>query len=171
MQTRSKRTFPTKAKEQKSRFTPLGIIAAFLGVTEVAMGYTITNTTGQVQLLLTYFAIGFPPVIFVGFFVLSYFKPEALLAQPDFATATEATEYLIALRGFVQKAEVEATNIFASAEEMKALAAQTKISLDTTEDLRVKLTEQVKQLEDIALVAQNAQTGANLYMARNHGGL
>lgn len=148
MQTLPKKKMPTKGKETPSRFTPLGIIATFLGVTEVAMGYPLTHTSGQVQLLLTYFATCFPLVVFAGFFTLSYFKPEALLAQPDFASAAEATEYLNALRGIVKKAETDATSIYASAEELRLLASQTKVSYEAVEDLRAQLRQQIETLQD-----------------------
>ncbi len=71
-----------------------------------------------------------------------------LLTQPTFKNAAEGAEYIAALRGIVTKAESDANSIYASAEEMKLLASQTKISYEAIQGLETKLQEDVTMLED-----------------------
>lgn len=90
----------------------------------------------------------FTTLIAFGFFFLMWKKPEVLLTQPTFKNAAEGAEYIAALRGIVNKAETDANSIYASAEEMKLLASQTKVSYEALEDLRAQLRQEVATLQD-----------------------
>lgn len=142
-----KRKAPPAAKPERKVFSPLSIISLFVGLTEIAMGYPLTHTTGTVQLILTWFVVLFPTAVAAGFFFLSYKKPEALFAQPEFKTVEEATAYLLAMRGIANEVKSDVESIYASAEEVKLIAAQTKISYEATQDLGKQLQEQTEQLQ------------------------
>jgi uncharacterized protein YfaS (alpha-2-macroglobulin family) len=70
-----------------------------------------------------------------------------LLTQPDFKSAAEGIDYIAALRGIVKQAESDASSIYASAEEMKLIAVQTKISYEAIEGLKVQFEEEVRNLQ------------------------
>jgi len=150
-----------KSPSTNTLWTPLKLISAFVGLIDTVLTVGITHTAGGIQIALTAFVIGFTTLVAFGFFFLLWHKPEVLLTQPTFKSAAEGAEYIAALRGIVKKAETDATSIYASAEELRQLAAQTKISFDATEDLRLKFAEEVERLNLTAEVANSAIHLAN----------
>jgi uncharacterized membrane protein YkgB len=137
------------AEDQKSNssWTPLKLISAFIGVIETVMGVGVIQTTGGIQIALTTFFIVFTSLVAGVFFFLLWRKPEVLLTQPDFKSAAEGIDYIAALRGIVKQAESDASSIYASAEEMKLIAAQTKVSYEAIEGLKVQFEEEVRNLQ------------------------
>jgi hypothetical protein len=137
-----------KSTSTNTLWTPLKLISAFVGVIDTVITVGITQTAGGVQIALTAFVVGFTSLVAFGFFFLLWHKPEVLLTQPTFKSAAEGAEYIAALRGIVTKAESDANSIYASAEEMKLLASQTKVSYEAIEGLETKLQTNVKMLEE-----------------------
>jgi len=73
------------------RMTPLHVIALLLGVAEVAMTFAATQTTGDVQVGFTVFAIGFPILTAVGFFLMLWNRPQNLYPPSEYGTTDVAT--------------------------------------------------------------------------------
>lgn len=65
---------------------PLWIISLFFSFTEIALGVVAFKTTGNVQVALTCFVVGFPLLIAAGFFALLWYRPEHLYAPKDFGS-------------------------------------------------------------------------------------
>lgn len=58
-----------------TRITPLWIVAAFVTLTEVVLGYAVTQTQDGVQVALTAFVISFAVVVFGAFIVVLWNRP------------------------------------------------------------------------------------------------
>lgn len=64
----------TKAKPP-TKMTPLWVISLFVSLTEVVLGISVTQTTGNIQIALVCFVIIFPVLVACVFFILLWFKP------------------------------------------------------------------------------------------------
>lgn len=78
--------------------TPLAIISAFVTLVEITLTTGIVNTEGSVQLILTWFAVLFPVLIAIGFFLLLWFKPYHLYAPTEYSQSGSAREFVDAIR-------------------------------------------------------------------------
>jgi len=145
----------------ESSWTPLKMISAFVGVIDTVIGATITQTSGDVQLVLTVFIVSFTILVAFGFFFMLWHKPEVLLTQPHFKSAAEGAEYIAALRGKVVQATelqarlVEKTNeiqaqMTVTMGELQALSLQTKESWAELEALQERVEEESKHLGDLS---------------------
>jgi len=59
----------------KGKITPLGIIAGFLTIVEIVAGTVLTKVEGNIQLMLTWFVLIFPILVFIGFFAILWNRP------------------------------------------------------------------------------------------------
>lgn len=66
---------------------PLSIIALFLLLLEFALAKTMTNTiiSDNQRLIFTWFCVSFPIIVFVGFALIVWFKPENLYGPKDYS--------------------------------------------------------------------------------------
>jgi hypothetical protein len=64
-----------KQANSTKKLTPLGIVAAFVTLTELALGTAVTQTTGTVQVILTLFVVLFPVLTLTAFFVTLWHRP------------------------------------------------------------------------------------------------
>ncbi|MES2899524.1 MAG: hypothetical protein V4723_07335 [Pseudomonadota bacterium] len=132
--------------------TPLGVILSFVGVCEAIGGATLSTSSwvaqnGTVQIILAAFMAVFPLTVACGFFAVIWFRPTHLLTQPNFASAAEGVMYIEALKGSAKRAIELETEMVATAEQMKAMSAHTKIAFDGMVDLQTQLNEQAKALD------------------------
>lgn len=95
---------------QKALATPLGIIAGFLAITEIALTVTIVNTDGQAQILLTWFTILLTTAMVLGFFLILWNRPLHFYSPQDYGVATDIRSYAMALRGRVDVSGVDTMN-------------------------------------------------------------
>lgn len=82
----------------KLLMTPLVIISAFVSLVEITLTVGIVQTSGSVQLILTWFAVLFPVLIAIGFFVLLWSKPYHLYAPTEYSQSGSASEFISAIR-------------------------------------------------------------------------
>ncbi len=57
-----------------TQFTPLGIVAAFVGLTEVVVGVALTQVSGGIQVILTVFVMLFPLLVAIAFFLILWYR-------------------------------------------------------------------------------------------------
>ena len=74
---------------------PLTAVCVFAGIAEVALAVTLPRLKGDIQLIFAYFAIGFPILLLVLFFVTLNFNRKALYAPSDFSDETNFIKLLI----------------------------------------------------------------------------
>ena len=79
--------------------TPLGIIAAFLGVTEVFAVSVLPFLANAVQMTLVWFVIIFPVLVACGFFTILWSRPENFYAPSEYGEK-DPGEYIKAIREF-----------------------------------------------------------------------
>ncbi len=74
----------SKLPEPPKAINPLWIIFMFFSFTEIVLGAAIFYTIGGIQIALTIFAIVFPLLVAIGFFILLWSRPEHLYAPKDY---------------------------------------------------------------------------------------
>lgn len=75
----------TKISTPKT-LNPLWIISIFLSLTEISLAYAVFNTSGTIQTIVLSFALVFPILVAIIFFIFLWFKPQNLYAPKDFQT-------------------------------------------------------------------------------------
>jgi hypothetical protein len=101
--------------------TPLMLISIFLSLTEVVLGFGVTQTTGNVQIALVSFTILFPVAIATVFFFVLWHKPFVLYAPFEYASAKDADEFIKALS---KNAKDKVDEISKIAKELESLRSQ-----------------------------------------------
>lgn len=82
----------------KRQMTPLVLIAAFLSLTEVVAVYTLLNTQGNIQFILTVFIVSFPVLVAIAFFYLLAFRNHVLFAPQEYPANGGVTTFVQAMR-------------------------------------------------------------------------
>lgn len=83
---------------RKSGVTPLGIIAAFVTLSETIGGLAATLTTGSIQVAFTSFAVGFPLLVGIAFFAILWRRSYVLYPPQDFGPEVDVKDYVDAMR-------------------------------------------------------------------------
>ncbi|MEQ1862786.1 MAG: hypothetical protein ABMA13_22930 [Chthoniobacteraceae bacterium] len=74
---------PTQLRKTPT-ITPLWIIAGFLSLTEVTLGYATTQVTGAVQWALAIFVMTFAILVLIAFFVILWNRPWVFYAPSEY---------------------------------------------------------------------------------------
>jgi hypothetical protein len=64
------------------------MFALFIFLTETVLGYAAIQTTGNIQVILVTFAVGFPVLTAAGFFSVLWVKPWVLYPPGEYTTAS-----------------------------------------------------------------------------------
>jgi hypothetical protein len=88
---------PTKPPHS-SNITPLGIIAAFVALSETVAGLAAVKTEGAVQLIFAIFAALFPVLIAALFFAVLWKRSYVLYPPKEFGRDVDVTRYVEAMR-------------------------------------------------------------------------
>lgn len=88
---------PKNPEKNSSRVTPLSIIALFVTLTEVTLGFAATQTTDNIQIALTSFAIIFPIIIAIAFFMILWSRPYMFYPPSEFGSDIDVATYVSAL--------------------------------------------------------------------------
>jgi hypothetical protein len=86
--------------------TPISMIAIFAAVAEVAIIVGLTRTTGSIQDRMSWFAILYPSLLTLAFFLILYFRPAVLYSPGDYQTDANFLTSISAANA--QNSEVEA---------------------------------------------------------------
>jgi len=86
-----------RSKKSGAQFTPLGIIAAFLALTEAVAGIAATQVSGEVQVALTTFVISFPILIAIAFFLILWNRPYVFYAPTEYGNV-DPKHFMSAIR-------------------------------------------------------------------------
>jgi hypothetical protein len=89
---------------------PLWIVSLFLGVSEVALATASTQTSGGIQVVYTAFAVSYPVLVTVCFFLVLWNRPQVLYAPRDFPAEVSPaafTEAINSRRERVRTLELE----------------------------------------------------------------
>ena len=94
------KTMEGKNEKETSKppLNPLGVIALFLTFSEFALGFAVTKTTGQIQIVLTVFAIIFPTLAAIGFFYILYNRSQVFYPPSEFGKM-DPRKYAEAVQG------------------------------------------------------------------------
>jgi hypothetical protein len=84
--------------DSKWRLTPLGIVAAFVTLTESVLGLALTQVTGGVQTALTVFVIAFALLVAGAFFLILWFRAFVFYSPSEFGTM-DPKSFIDAMRG------------------------------------------------------------------------
>lgn len=91
-------TMADDSKVHPSRpITPLWIIGSFISLTETVIIFAIIKTTGHIQELLTYFAMGFPAIVAISFLCILWNKPWVLYPPSEFGPDQDVTKFVTAM--------------------------------------------------------------------------
>jgi hypothetical protein len=71
---------------RKTQITPLWIVAAFVTLTEIVLGYAVTKTTDGIQVSLTVFVILFALSVAGVFFVILWNRPYVFYAPSEYGS-------------------------------------------------------------------------------------
>ncbi len=86
------------AVTERAGFTPLGIIATFVALSETVAGLAAVKTDGSVQLMFATFAISFPVLIAVAFFSVLWMRAYVLYPPKEFGKEVDVRQYVEAMR-------------------------------------------------------------------------
>lgn len=92
--------------------SPIGVIGAFTALSEIAMIFAVTQTSGGIQITLLLFSVVFPLLVAGGFFIILYHRPQHLYSPREYgepATAGELAEAFALGRGPQEKLTAQAT--------------------------------------------------------------
>jgi hypothetical protein len=78
-------------------FSPLWVISLFLGLSEITVTIAITQADGWVQGMLAIFAVAFPTLVAVVFFLILWHNNKVLYAPREFADGTTVKEFADAM--------------------------------------------------------------------------
>lgn len=124
--------------------TPLWVISLFVSLTELITGYAVTQATGGVQVALTAFAIAFPTVIALGFFLVLWFKNYVFWPPSEFGGSVDVSRYVEAMQrrtiDQVRIHQIVRDAVTTAVAQTKAVVAQELAAEDT-----VKAVDQVTQ--------------------------
>ncbi len=73
-----------RASSQKRQLTPLWIISLFVSLTETALGITVSQTSGSVQIALTIFVVAFPFLVAYSFFLILWHRPYVFYSPGEY---------------------------------------------------------------------------------------
>lgn len=85
------------SKNRQTLFTPLGIVAAFLSLTETVLGFALTRVAGSVQVALTIFVIAFPLLIAAAFFYVLWNRAYVFYAPSEYGNVNPS-DFMSAMR-------------------------------------------------------------------------
>src|SRR5262249_7925875 len=100
----------TRRTCERMKTTPLGIVATFVTLTEIALGAVLTQTAGPVQLILTLFIVSFPVLAFFATLwsrPFVFYPPWAYGGETDAKSFVEAIQSSSALQGGKRKGKRE----------------------------------------------------------------
>jgi hypothetical protein len=84
-------------KKPRTLLTPLGIIAAFLSLTEVVLGLALTRVTGPIQIALATFVMVFPVLIAAAFFYILWHRAYVFYAPSEYGNVNPS-DFMSAMR-------------------------------------------------------------------------
>ncbi len=90
----------------KGRITPLWIIAALVALTEMALSYALTQTTGGVQVALTVFVIVFALLVTGVFFAILWNRPFVFYPPSEYGNV-DPKSFIDAIKESVSPAIVD----------------------------------------------------------------
>jgi hypothetical protein len=92
-------TSRTPAQRVKATaFTPLGIIATFVALSEVVAGLASVKTAGTVQLIFAVFAVAFPVLVATLFFTVLWKRSYVFYPPQEFGQNVDVGRYVEAMR-------------------------------------------------------------------------
>lgn len=110
-----------------ARVTPLWIVAAFVTMTEVVLGYAVTQVTGEIQIALTVFVIAFAVLVAGAFFFVLWSRPYVFYPPSEYGS-TDPKTFVSALRSEVSEKVIEQVELVSSVErDPSNLEAQFKL--------------------------------------------
>lgn len=77
-------TRTSSSKKAIKPFTPLGILAGFMALTEAVLAFALTHVSGGIQISLTVFVIAFPLLLALGFFSILWNRPYVFYAPSEY---------------------------------------------------------------------------------------
>ena len=87
---------PAKIKSGQ-KITPLTIVAAFLGITEIVLGYAIGHVTGGVQVALAVFVMIFTLAVAGAFFAILWYRPWVFYPPSEYGDV-DPQQFMAAIR-------------------------------------------------------------------------
>jgi len=88
---------PLTKKQQSTLFTPLGIVAAFVSLTEAVLGIALTRVSGGPQVALTIFVIAFPLLVATAFFFILWYRAYVFYAPSEYGNV-KPSDFMSAIR-------------------------------------------------------------------------
>src|ERR1043166_3995976 len=99
-----------------AKVTPLWIVAACVTLTEAVLGYALTQVTGDIQIALTVFVIGFALIVAGAFFIILWNRPYVFYPPSEYGNI-DPRAFVSALRPEVPPKIVEHAQLVASVEK------------------------------------------------------
>jgi hypothetical protein len=84
-------------EKKSTKWTPLGIVAAFLALTEGVLAYAVAHVTAGVQIALAAFVILFPLLVASAFFFILWHRPWVFYSPSEYS-GIDPKKFMSALR-------------------------------------------------------------------------
>jgi tetratricopeptide (TPR) repeat protein len=156
--TRKRQQIMAKKVSRRTVLTPLGIIGAFLSLTEVVAGIAASKTTGNVQAALTAFVCLFPVIVAVAFFAILWKKPHVFYPPAEFGSQQDVRAYVQAMQSKPESQAIAIGLSKAEPEPLQTLPTKSEtgkeVTVEETKDSIVKSEDdagKVKTVDDLQM--------------------
>ena len=152
----------------KWKVTPLGIVAAFVTLTEAVLGYAVTQVDGGVQIALASFVIVFALLVAAAFFAILWFKAYVFYPPSEYGD-TDPTKFIDAMKGPVPSRVVEQIEMVNQLEQAPQNAEATFKLIDSLVDESIRQHLILMREKNVALPFRDEYFGQRFELSRNDG--
>ena len=152
----------------KWKVTPLGIVAAFVTLTEAVLGYAVTKVDGGVQVALAAFVIVFAILVAGAFFAILWYKAYVFYPPSEYGDA-DPTKFIDAMKAPVPLRVAEQMKMVARIEESPQNAEATFKLIDSLIDESIRQHLILMREKNAALPFRDGYFGQRFELGRNDG--
>jgi hypothetical protein len=87
----------TRKPPSSGKITPLWVVASFLTLTEITLGYAVTKVSGGIQEALTWFVIVFAVSVAIAFFAILWNRPWVFYSPSEYGNV-DPEKFMSAMR-------------------------------------------------------------------------
>jgi len=152
----------------KWKVTPLGIVAAFVTLTEAVLGFAVTQVTGGVQVALATFFIVFAILVAGAFFAILWYKAYVFYPPSEYGDA-DPTKFIDAMKGSVPSRIAQQIEMVNLLEQSPQNAEATFKLIDSLIDESIRQHLILMREKNVALPFRSEIFGHRFELAKNDG--
>jgi len=152
----------------KWKVTPLGIVAAFVTLTEAVLGFAVTQVSGGVQVALAAFFIVFALLVAGAFFAILWYKAYVFYPPSEYGDS-DPTKFIDAMKGPVPTRIAQQIEMVNRLEQSPQNAEATFKLIDSLIDESIRQHLILMREKNFALPFREEFFGQRFELAKNDG--